>query len=271
LGWIGVSLCKLSELQCDIISIDNFTKKQLIKYVWHMVTAYAVFNRGHVTPVKRKYYIYSMNKPKTFIALLICMAFSASVRAQDTTKTQSRIFAAVENEPVFPGGIPAFYKYITTSLKYPKVAHILGLTGKVYISFVIDKDGSVIDVKPVKCMGTGCESEAVRVVSMSPKWSPGIQKGRAVRVQYNVPISFDLKTESGEKIVPDKTFMKDLRKSEYGFAFFIKGQTYSLDDAQKILGKSFNPTTIQTVENFDDPKFVVPDKKETYLVVMKND
>jgi protein TonB len=65
--------------------------------------------------------------------------------------------------------------------------------------------------------------------------------------------------------------MKNLRKAEYGFAFFIKGQTYSLDDAQKIIGKSFDPATIETVENLDDPKFVVPDKKETYLVVMKND
>ena len=212
-----------------------------------------------------------MNKPKTLIALLICMAFAVGLHAQDTTKTQRGIFAAVENEPVFPGGIPAFYKYITTSLKYPQVARILGLTGKVYISFVIDKDGSVTDVRPVRCMGAGCESEAVRVVSMSPKWSPGIQKGRKVRVQYTMPISFDLKTESGDKIVPDKTSMKDLRKSEYGFAFFIKGQTYSLDDAQKILGKSFNPTTILTVENFNDPKYVVADKKETYLVVMKNE
>ena len=212
-----------------------------------------------------------MNKPKTLIALLICMAFAVGLHAQDTTKTQPGIFAAVENEPVFPGGIPAFYKYITTSLKYPQVARILGLTGKVYISFVIDKDGSVTDVRPVRCMGAGCESEAVRVVSMSPKWSPGIQKGRKVRVQYTMPISFDLKTESGDKIVPDKTSMTDLRKSEYGFAFFIKGQTYSLDDAQKILGKSFNPTTILTVENFNDPKYVVADKKETYLVVMKNE
>ena len=120
-------------------------------------------------------------------------------------------------------------------------------------------------------MGAGCESEAVRVVSMSPKWSPGVQKGQPVRVQYNVPITFDLQTESGESANIDKTFMKHLRKSEYGFAFFIKGQTYSLDDAQKILGKSFNPANIETVENYYDPKYVVPDKKETYLVVMKNE
>lgn len=212
-----------------------------------------------------------MNQPKTFIALIICMVFAAGTRAQDTTKTQPHIFVAVEHEPGFPGGIPEFYKYIGANLKYPRVASILGLTGKVYLTFVVDKDGSVTEVKPVKCLGAGCESEAVRVVSMSPKWSPGIQKGRAVRVQYTMPVTFNFETENGDRAIRDKTSMRDLRKSEYGFAFFIKGQIYSLDDAQKILGKSFNPSTIETVENFDDPKFVVPDKKETYLVIVNND
>ena len=212
-----------------------------------------------------------MNIPKTLIALSICMAFAVGVHAQDTTKTQPSIFVAVEQVPAFPGGLPAFYKYIGSSLKYPRVARILGLTGKVYLTFVIDKDGTVTDVKPVKCLGAGCESEAVRVVSMSPKWSPGIQKGRPVRVHYTMPITFSLESENGDRVNPDKTLMKNLRNSEYGFAFFIKGQTYSLDDAQKILGKSFNPATIETVENFDDPKFNVPEKQETYLVVMKND
>jgi len=210
-------------------------------------------------------------KPKTLIALFICMAFAAGLQAQDTAKTQSRVFTAVEQEPAFPGGIQQFFKYISSNLKYPRVASILGLTGKVYLTFAVDKDGSVTDVRPVKCLGAGCESEAVRVVSMSPKWSPGVQKGKTVRVQYTMPISFDFKTESGDNVLPENTAMKKLRKAEYGFAFFIKGKTYTLDEAEKILGKSFNPATIEAVENFDDPKFVVPDKKETYLVVMKND
>ena len=211
-----------------------------------------------------------MNQPKTFIALLICIVFTVGAHAQDTTKTQSNIFVDIEHEPDFPGGLQAFYKYIGSNLRYPKVAKILGLTGKVYLTFVIDENGSITDVKPVRCLGAGCESEAVRVVSMSPKWSPGIQKGKTVRVAYTMPITFSLKTENGDDI-KQMTSMKNLSKAEYGFAFFIKGQTYSLNDAQKIIGKSFDPDTIETVENFDDPKFVVPDKKETYLVVMKND
>jgi protein TonB len=216
-----------------------------------------------------------MNIPKTFILLLIGTAFNSGiVCAQDTSKnvySHSPIFAAVEIEPTFPGGKQAFYRYIASALKYPTVARLLGLTGMVYITFVVDKDGSVTDVTPIKCLGAGCESEAVRVVSMSPKWNPGAQKGQPVRVIYTVPITFDLVTENGESAYIDKTFMKHLRKSQYGFAFFIKGQTYSLDDAQKILGKSFDPANIETVENYDDPKYVVPDKKGTYLVVMKNE
>lgn len=215
-----------------------------------------------------------MNKPKTITLLLGIILKTGIAFAQDTSKnasTQPPIFIAVENEPVFPGGTQAFYKYIASTLKYPGVARLLGLTGKVYLTFVVDRDGSVTDVKPIKCLGAGCESEAVRVVSMSPKWQPGIQKGRPVRVMYTMPITFDLRTENGESANVDKTFMKHLRKSEYGFAFFIKGQTYSLDDAEKILGKSFNPANIETVENYDDPKYVVPDKKGTYLVVMKNE
>jgi protein TonB len=124
-----------------------------------------------------------MNQPKTLIALLTCIVFAVGARAQDTTKTQSNIFIAIEHEPDFPGGLQAFYKYIGSNLRYPKVAKVLGLTGKVYLTFVIDKDGSV------RCLGAGFESEAVRVVSMSPKRSPGIQKGQTVRVSYTMPIN----------------------------------------------------------------------------------
>jgi protein TonB len=215
-----------------------------------------------------------MTIPKTFTVLLIGVAlYSQRTYAQDTSKNasaQSKLFVAVEQEPVFPGGVQQFYKYIASNLQYPVVAHLLGLTGKVYLTFVIDRDGTVTDVKPLKCLGAGCESEAVRVVSMSPKWQPGIQKGRPVRVMYTIPISFDFRTENGILANPDKTSMKKLQKSEYGFAFFIKGKTYSLDDAQGILGKSFDPSIIATVEPCADPKYLLADKKETYLVVIKN-
>ncbi|SDT49742.1 TonB protein C-terminal [Mucilaginibacter mallensis] len=208
-----------------------------------------------------------MINPKLFFALLIFLTISFGiVNAQDTTKkdTSKRIFVAVEQEPLFPGGVQGFYKYIAKNLKYPEVANVLGLEGKVIVSFVIEKDGSMADVKPITCLGAGCESEAARVISQSPLWKPGIQKGEPVRVMYTVPISFGF---GGAK---EPTYMKNLRKSNYGFVFFIKGAPYSIDDAETMLGKSFDPATIQSVEDYDNPKYAMPDKKAVYLVVMKN-
>jgi protein TonB len=207
-----------------------------------------------------------MINPKLFFALIILITSISIANAQDTTKkdTSKQIFVAIEQEPIFPGGVQGFCKYIGKNLKYPEVARVLGLEGKVIVSFVIEKDGSMADVKPITCLGAGCESEAVRVISQSPLWMPGIQKGEPVRVQYTVPISF------GFGGATEPTYMKTLRKSNYGFVFFIKGTPYSIDDAETMLGKSFAPATIQSVEDYDNPKYVMPDKKAVYLVVMKN-
>ena len=118
-----------------------------------------------------------------FASLLIIGASISIVNAQE------------EQKPEFPGGIKAFNKYIAGNLKYPEVANLVGLEGKVYISFVITKNGSITDVKPIKCLGAGCESEAVRVISMSPRWKHGTQYGRPVKFQYTVPVSFDLNSK----------------------------------------------------------------------------
>jgi protein TonB len=207
-----------------------------------------------------------MKYPKLLFTLFISAALIVNVAfAQDTTQ-KAKTFVAVEQEPVFPGGIPAFYKYITKNLKYPEVAKIVGLTGKVFVSFIINKDGSIDDVRPIKCLGAGCESEAVRVVSMSPKWTPGVQKGRPVRVQYTMPISFNL--DYGDSKIT--TQMRHLRNSDYVFVFYIKGKAYTVDEAEKILGKSFDPNLIASVENYDHPEYNLPDKKGVYLIVMKD-
>lgn len=202
-----------------------------------------------------------MNTPKTFITLLIGIVLAINIKAQDTTK---RVFTRADIEPSFPGGIPAFHDYIQNNLQYPMVARLLGLTGKVYLSFIVEKDGSISNVKPIKCLGAGCESEAVRVISMSPKWQPGQLHGMPVRVMYTVPINFSFTNTA------DKTFMESLRNSDYGFAFFIKGRTYSLDEAQQILGESFDPAAIASVENLCDTQYTVSGKTWSYLVVIKD-
>ncbi len=208
-----------------------------------------------------------MNRLKLiFTLLIVAVLATSSAFAQDTSRKSASTPAVVMQEPTYPGGTPAFNKFIIKNLKYPEVAKIVGLSGKVYVSFTIDRDGSVSEAKPVKCLGAGCESEAARVISMMPKWTPGSMDGRPVRVQYTVPIGFFMSMDDSKV----NTRVRDLRNSDYVFFFYIKGKTYTLDEAQAILGKSFDSSSIASVENYEDPNNKMPDKKGTYLIVMKD-
>lgn len=102
------------------------------------------------------------------------------------------IFQIVENPAQFPGGIGAFYKWVGSKMKYPAQARRMGIEGKVYVQFVVDKDGSITEVQAVKGIGAGCDEEAVRVLQSSPKWSPPKQRGKAVKQRMIVPINFKL-------------------------------------------------------------------------------
>jgi protein TonB len=86
----------------------------------------------------------------------------------------------------------AFYKYLGKAIKYPSVARENGTQGRVIVSFVCERDGSLTDVKVARGIGDGCDEEAIRVIKASPHWKPGIQNGRPVRVAYSVPIMFTL-------------------------------------------------------------------------------
>jgi protein TonB len=99
----------------------------------------------------------------------------------------------VEDMPSFPGGEEALFKYLAQNIKYPQIAKEAGITGRVFVNFVIDKEGNVTDVKVLRGIGGGCDEEAVRVVKNMPKWSPGKQRGKPVKVSYNLPIKFSLK------------------------------------------------------------------------------
>lgn len=95
-------------------------------------------------------------------------------------------YSSIDKKPEFPGGAGAFYKYIGNNYRTPSVQ---GLSGKVYVNFVIEKDGSVVEAKVIRDLGYGTGEEAVRVLKESPKWSPGIQNGKPVRVMYSLPIT----------------------------------------------------------------------------------
>jgi TonB family protein len=108
------------------------------------------------------------------------------------------IFKVVDNQPVPVDGLPAFYKFISENLKYPEEARKAGIEGKVFIEFVVTKEGSVANVKCVRGIGDLCDEEAVRVIQNSPAWNPGSQQGEKVNVRLVLPIAFNL-GGSGEK------------------------------------------------------------------------
>lgn len=102
------------------------------------------------------------------------------------------IFTIVEEKPEPTGGYSSFYEYVSKNLHYPGRARQLGIEGRVFIQFVVEKDGSLTDIQVVKGIGGGCDEEAVRVISQAPKWNPGKQRGRPVRVRMILPVVFKL-------------------------------------------------------------------------------
>lgn len=102
------------------------------------------------------------------------------------------IFVIVEQEPMPVGGFEAFYTYMAEELKYPSAALRLDISGTVYVEFVIEKDGTITQVKTVKGIGAGCNEEAVRVIENAAPWLPGKQRGKAVRVKKIIPVKFIL-------------------------------------------------------------------------------
>jgi protein TonB len=106
---------------------------------------------------------------------------------------KEEIFTFVEQPPSFPGGEEALNKYLSKNIRYPRVAQENGISGTVFVQFVVDSEGNIKDVKTVgAAKGGGLEEEAVRVVKTMPKWKPGKQNGRQVSVQFNLPIRFTL-------------------------------------------------------------------------------
>jgi protein TonB len=105
---------------------------------------------------------------------------------------EDEIFTTVEQNPEFPGGIKEMYPYIGKNLKYPSAAQRANVSGKVFAKFVVEKDGHIGDVQILKGIGFGCDEEASRVIKSMPKWNPGKQNGRSVRVFFTMPINFQL-------------------------------------------------------------------------------
>jgi protein TonB len=112
------------------------------------------------------------------------------------TEDVNKVYEAVEQEPTFPGGPDAFNKFLSNTIKYPAVDRENNVTGKVYVSFVVEKDGSLTDIKAIRGPSETEKDEAIRGLKKSPKWKPGIQNGRPVRVLYTIPVNFTLNSDN---------------------------------------------------------------------------
>ena len=116
-----------------------------------------------------------------------------TIISDDWIEEGDEIFEEVEEIPSFAGGIHKFRVFLDANIIYPRMARDLGVQGRVVLQFVIEKDGSLTDIIVVRSLGNGLDEEAIRVIQKSPKWNPGKQQGKVVRVKHTVPIVFSLK------------------------------------------------------------------------------
>lgn len=134
------------------------------------------------------------------IVLSLVMLLAVATLSAQNTDSKSNVkesvsdpsFIVVEQMPEFPGGEEALYQFLGSNLSYPDTAKEQNITGKVIVSFVVEKDGRITNAKVIKDIGGGCGEEALRVVNKMPRWKPGKQKGKPVRVQFSLPFVFNL-------------------------------------------------------------------------------
>jgi protein TonB len=105
---------------------------------------------------------------------------------------EGEVFEIVEQNPMFPGGNEALMKWLSKNLKYPASAQENGIQGRVLVQFVVNKDGSIVEPKVLRSVDPALDKEALRVVSTMPKWQPGKQRGKTVRVRFTLPVTFRL-------------------------------------------------------------------------------
>ena len=121
------------------------------------------------------------------------VVIAAPVEAPVEEEEEEVVFVVVESMPEFPGGQQALFKYLSENVKYPVIAQENGIQGRVICQFVVNKDGSIVDVEVVRSGGdASLDKEAIRVLKSMPKWKPGKKRGKPVRVKYTVPVNFKL-------------------------------------------------------------------------------
>ena len=128
----------------------------------------------------------------TLSVLAILFMANTTTMAQDKKVANDKVYEKVEVMPEFPGGDQAMMDFVAKNVVYPQEARDKEISGRVMVGFIVEKDGGISDAKVVKGIGGGCDEEAVRVFSAMPKWKPGKQDGKPVRVGFQMPINFKL-------------------------------------------------------------------------------
>ena len=124
--------------------------------------------------------------------LAILLMVNTNAMAQNKEVATDKVLEKAEVMPEFPGGEQAMMDFVAKNVQYPQEARDKEISGRVLVGFIVEKDGSIADVKVVKGIGGGCDEEAVRVVKAMPNWKPGMDKGNPVRVHYVLPLIFKL-------------------------------------------------------------------------------
>lgn len=205
----------VQEFQADAVSVGACGREDYLHLLYRQVTGTGY---GYITnnfqSINLKNRIVMMNKAKTRfgawkvlaalpVAALLMMVGCKPAANQEPDDTmpvepvvvddnEAPVYLAVEVAPEFPGGEEALYKYLAENIQYPEQAKKDNIQGRVLVSFTIEKDGSLSDAKVQRGIGGGCDEEALRVVNAMPQWTPGKQQGEAVRVNFNLPITFKL-------------------------------------------------------------------------------
>ena len=126
------------------------------------------------------------------VALMILVLLFSFTTSTAQTKKNNMVYDVVEVMPQYPGGQIAMLKYIMENIKYPKQIMEEGIQGRVTVSFIVEKDGRVSNVRLLRSVQPSLDKEAIRVVKSMPKWTPGKQNGKPVRVRFNLPVMFKL-------------------------------------------------------------------------------
>ncbi len=152
---------------------------------------------------------------KNTLLLAFIFTFTSTYAQESNDESEGDIFVFVENPPEYPGGDKARLSFLSENIHYPKDAIDAGIQGNIYVQFIIEKDGSVSNVKILRGIIPSMDKEVIRVIKLMPKWKPGTQRGKVVRVQFNMPVRFILEDDNPKKMTKkEKRALKKKQKAE---------------------------------------------------------